>query len=197
LAKNPKNGAVSIPLKRPIRVRLGGCKKDSGLRAPFGGPKSFDPSKVDRVSFSVCVDPAGAEAEFANKVDVAVKQALSAKLSEYTQSMTSKQMEEKWKSWLKPAKEDYNPTISVKVQKTGRPCRIWKACCPDQPFEERKKLTWEEADELDWKISKVAVIAEIRSIWMQPHQLGLTVDATEILIFPEDDACGFSESDSE
>ena len=53
LQVNPKNGAKSIPFKRPIRVRLGGKQRDLALRCPFGGPKSFDPTKVDRLSFSV------------------------------------------------------------------------------------------------------------------------------------------------
>ena len=57
-------------------------------------------------------------------------------------------------------------------------------------------MTDEELEQINWRAARVAIIVETRSIWMQPHQLGLTVDATEILVFPEDDSCGFS-SDSE
>jgi len=41
------------------------------------------------------------------------------------------------------------------------------------------------------------VAVEIRSIWAQPRQLGLTVDATEVLVHQEDGTCGFGDSDSE
>ena len=43
----------------------------------------------------------------------------------------------------------------------------------------------------------MAVIVEVRSVWLQPHQMGLTVDATEIMVHPEDDSCGFDTDDSE
>ena len=47
LQVNPKNGAKSIPFRRPIRARLG--RPDAlALRCPFGPPKSFDPTKTDR-----------------------------------------------------------------------------------------------------------------------------------------------------
>ena len=78
--KNPKNGAISVPLKVPIRVRLGGKKRETGLRCPFGGPSNFDPSKTDRVSFSVSIAPDSAEAEYAQYVDTALKDAFKEKL---------------------------------------------------------------------------------------------------------------------
>ena len=59
------------------------------------------------------------------------------------------------------------------------------------------EMTKEELDKVSWKFVRAAVIVEIRSIWVQPHQLGLTVDATEVLVHKEDDACGFGDSDSE
>ena len=73
--ENPKNGAISVPLKVPIRVRLGGKKRETGLRCPFGGPANFDPSKIDRVSFSVSIAPDSAEAQYAKEVDTALKDA--------------------------------------------------------------------------------------------------------------------------
>ena len=41
------------------------------------------------------------------------------------------------------------------------------------------------------------MIVEIRSIWLQPHQLGLTVGATEVLIHKDDDTTGFDSEDSD
>ena len=83
LTVNPKNGAKSVPFKRPIRVRLGGVNGGAALRCPFGPPKSFDASKTDRVSFSVSVDPASTEAAWASKLDAKAKSLLKARLGEY------------------------------------------------------------------------------------------------------------------
>ena len=80
----------------------------------------------------------------------------------------------------------------MKVQKTGaRPTRFYDRDAGDT------KMTQEELDQVSWKFARAAVIVEIRSIWVQPHQLGLTVDATEVLVHKEDDTCGFGDSDSE
>ena len=114
LQVNPKNGAKSIPFKRPIRVRLGGKQRDLALRCPFGGPKSFDPSKTDRVSFSVSVDPASTEAAWASKLDEKAKSLLKARLREFMEKATPTQIDENWKAMTKEAKsEEYLSLIHI------------------------------------------------------------------------------------
>ena len=126
--KNPKNGAQSVPLKVPIRVRLGGQKRETGLRCPFGGPSNFDPSKTDRVSFSVAVAPDSAEAAYSKMVDDALRQAFKERIGDLMPSTTAEQLDAKWKSWLKaPKQEEHSPVLSAKVQKTGgRPTRFYQ-----------------------------------------------------------------------
>ena len=58
-------------------------------------------------------------------------------------------------------------------------------------------MTEEDLEKVNWKYARVAVIVEIRSVWFQPHQLGLTVDATEVMVHLEDDTSGFDSEDSE
>ena len=72
-----------MPLKVSIRVRLGGQKRETGLRCPFGGPSNFDPSKVDRVSSSVGVAPDSAEAAYSQMVDDALKTAFKERIGEF------------------------------------------------------------------------------------------------------------------
>ena len=62
---------------------------------------------------------------------------------------------------------------------------------------EDAKMTQEELDKVSWKFARAAVIVETRSIWVQPHQLGLTVDATEVLIHKDDDTSGFDSEESD
>ena len=207
MQKNPKNGAQSVPLKPvPIRVRLGGQKRETGLRCPFGGPSNFDPSKTDRVSFTVSVAPDSPEAQFATMLDGHLKSAFKDRIGELMPSTTPDQLGEKWKTWLKQSKsEEHWPVLSVEVQKTGgRPTRFYEATTEENVKEDgstelktvRKRLTDTELEKVNWKYARVSVIVEIRNIWMQPHQLGATVDACEVLVHPEDDQCGF-DSDSE
>ena len=111
-------------------------------------------------------------------------------------STTAEQLGAKWKPWLKaPKQEEHWPVLSVKVQKSGmRPTRFYQAV---QTEEKRKRLTEEELEKVNWKYARVAVIVEIRSVWLQPHQLGLTVDASEVMVHPEDESCGFDSEDSD
>ena len=198
VVKNPKNGAQSVPLKVPICVRLGGLKRENGLRCPFGGPSNFDPSKTDRVSFSVAVAADSAEATYAKTVDDALKQAFKERIGEFMPSTTAEQLDAKWKTWYKaPKKEEHSPVLSAKVQKTGgRPTRFYEAVRVDDKTE-RRKMTEEDLEKVNWKYARVAAIVEIRSVWFQPHQLGLTVDATEVMVHLEDDTSGFDSEDSE
>ena len=198
VVKNAKNGTPTVPLKVPIRVRLGGLKRESGLRCPFGGPSNFDPSKTDRVSFSVAVAADSAEATYAKMVDDALKTAFKERIGEFMPSTTAEQLDAKWKTWYKaPKKEEHSPVLSAKNQKTGgRPTRFYEAVQTEDKTE-RRKMSDEDLEKVNWKSARCAVIVEIRSIWLQPHQLGLTVDATEVLIHKEDDTSGFDSEDSD
>ena len=113
-------------------------------------------------------------------------------------STTADQLDGKWKPWLKqPKSEEHWPTMTVKVQKTGgRPTRFYQVIRTEDKTE-RKKMSEEDLEKVNWKYARVAVIVEIRNIWQQPHQLGATVDATEVLVHTEDETCGFETSDSE
>ena len=181
LTVNPKNGAKSVPFKRPIRVRLGGVTRGAALRCPFRGPKSFDPSKTDRVSFSVSVDPASTEAAWASKLDVKAKRLLKARLSEFMEKATPPQIDESWKTMTKEAKsEEYWPTLSVKVQLTGtRPTSIIL-----QHPDGAKKATVEE---INWTSARVSMILEARSVWLQPRMYGVSIEARQIWVWPGDE----------
>ena len=93
LSVNPKNGSKTVPFKRPIRVRFGGKSRDTALRCPFGAPKSFDPTKTDRVSFSVSVSPESDEARYAARLDEKAKSLLKARLPEFMERATPAQVE--------------------------------------------------------------------------------------------------------
>ena len=41
------------------------------------------------------------------------------------------------------------------------------------------------------------LVAEARSIWLQPSQMGVTIDATDIQVFPEDQSDPFSDGSEE
>ena len=181
LTVNPKNGAKSVPFKRPIRVRLGGVTRGAALRCPFGGPKSFDPSKTDRVSFSVSVDPAHTEAAWAIRLDVKAQSLLKARLSEFMEKATPAQIDENWKTITKEAKsEEYWPTLSVKVQLTGtRPTSIIL-----QHPDGAKKATVEE---INWTSARVSMICEARSVWLQPRMYGVSIEARQIWVWPGDE----------
>ncbi len=71
--------------------------------------------------------PESDEARYAERLDAKAKTLLKARLSEFMERATPAQIDENWKCILKEARSaDYNPTLAVKVQKTGaRPCRIW------------------------------------------------------------------------
>ena len=187
LQVNPKNGAKSIPFRRPIRVRLGGRTRDFALRAPFGGPKSFDPSKVDRLSFSVCVAPDSAEATYADLLDEKAKTLFKARLREFIEKATPAQVDENWKPLKKPAKSDeYWPTISVKVQATGaNPTRIWI---------EGKRV---KAEDVPWTNARVAMVCEARSLWVQPKMHGVSIEARDIMVYPEYNHCPDDDEESE
>ena len=181
LAVNPKNGAKSVPFKRPVRVRLGGVTRSAALRCPFGPPKSFDPSKTDRVSFSVSVDPESAEATWANKLDEKARSLLKARLREFMEKATPAQIDENWKPITREAKsEEYWPTLSVKVQLTGaRPTSIIL-----QHPDGSKKATVEE---INWTSARVSMICEARSVWLQPKMYGVSIEARQIWVWPGDE----------
>ena len=83
LSTNPKNGSKTVPFKRPIRARFGGKTRETGLRCPFGAPKSFEATKTDRVGFNVSVDPEGPELAFANRLDTRAQALLTGRLEEF------------------------------------------------------------------------------------------------------------------
>jgi len=175
LQVNPKNGAKSIAFRRPIRVRMGGRDRDTALRAPFGGPKSFDPTKVDRLSFSVCVAPDSPEAQYADLLDTKAKALLKARLGEFMPGTTAARIDEDWKPIKKePRSEDYWPTISVKVQATGaNPTRIWI---------EGQQV---KAEDVPWSHCRVAIVCQARSLWVQPKMYGVSLEARDIVVYPE------------
>ena len=191
LAVNPKNGAKSVPFKRPIRVRLGGVTRNVALRCPFGPPKSFDPSKTDRVSFSVSVDPASAEAVWASRLDEKAKSLVKARLREFMEKATPAQIDENWKTMIKEAKsEEYWPTLSVKVQITGaRPTSIIL-----QHPDGSKKVT---TDEINWTSARVSMICEARSVWVQPKMYGVSIEARQIWVWPGDEDEELPDSEDE
>ena len=110
----------------------------------------------------------------------------------------TEQLDAKWKPWLKaPKQEEHWPVLSMKVQKTGgRPTRFYEAVRIDDKTE-RRKMTDEDLEKVNWKYARVAAIVEIRSVWFQPHQLGFTCDATEVLVHLDDDTSGFDSEDSD
>jgi len=175
LQVNPRNGAKSIPFKRPIRVRLGGRSRDLALRAPFGGTKSFDPTKVDRLSFSVCVAPDSPEAQFADLLDEKAKSLFKARLGDFMDKATPQKVDEDWKPIKKaPKSEEYWPTIAVKFQATGaNPTRIW---IDGQQV---------KAEDVPWTHSRVAIICQARSLWVQPKMYGVSLEARDIVVYPE------------
>ena len=191
LQVNPRNGAKSIPFRRPIRARLG-RPETLALRCPFGAPKSFDPTKTDRVSFSVSVGPESDEARYAARLDEKAKSLLKARLPEFMERATPAQVDENWKPVLKEARSaEYNPTIAVKVQMTGaRPCRLWIK----KELEEKRRATVEE---VDWTTAKVNMVCEARSVWLQPRMYGVSIEARDIIVYPEDDSCPTDDSDSD
>ncbi len=81
-----------------------------------------------------------------------------------------------------------------------RTTRIWVP--KDDIFTPRHKTDWLETtvDNVDWATARVAVICECRNIWLQTKMFGITIDARDIYVYPEDNSCPFtsaSESDEE
>ncbi len=70
-----------------------------------------------------------------------------------------------------------------------RACRSWLAT-----EEGRKRVA---IADVDWRSCRVQVVAETRSIWLQPPQMGMTVDATDVQVSSEDDSGPFSDGESE
>ena len=196
LSVNPKNGSKTVPFKRPIRVRFGGKKRDDALRCPFGAPKSFEASKTDRVSFNISIDPDGSEATFAQKLDSKVKGLLTARKEEFLPKAAD--IEANWHSVMRPGKDEYWPTLAMKVQVTGsRQTRYW---VPKEGITTPKhRSDWEPTtmDRVDWSTARVAVLCEARNLWLQARLYGVTVDARDIYIYPEDNTCPFSSDESE
>ena len=106
-------------------------------------------------------------------------------------SLTRAQIDTRWKSMLKiPENTEYQPTIQVKVNMTGlRGCRIWLAT-----EEGRKRVAIED---VDWRACRVQMIAEARSIWLQPTMMGNTVDTKDIQVFAEDESDPFTDGSEE
>ena len=51
------------------------------------------------------------------------------------------------------------------------------------------------ADDVDWSNARAQVLVECRSLWIQPKMYGVSIEARDILIYPEDDTCPFSDDD--
>ena len=63
----------------------------------------------------------------------------------------------------------------------------------------RHNKDWETTtmDSVDWSNARVAVLCEARNLWLQARLYGITVDARDIYIYPEDNTCPFSSDESE
>ena len=102
LSSNPKS--KTVPFKRPIRVRFGGKNREEALRCPFGAPNSYEASRTDRVSFSVSVDPEGAETAFAQKLNKKAQDMFLARLQDFVPKATEMDVVTTWHHALKPGK---------------------------------------------------------------------------------------------
>ena len=149
---------------------------------------SMSASRFGRISVNSMIAPSAMPAAIANTIDT----------KKFMPSTTAEQLDAKWKTWYKaPKKEEHSPVLSAKVQKTGgRPTRFYEAVCVDDKTA-RRKMSDEELEKVNWKSARVAMIVEIRSVWLQQHQLGLTITATEVLIHPDDDTSGFDSEESD
>ena len=41
------------------------------------------------------------------------------------------------------------------------------------------------------------MVCEARSIWLQPKMYGVSIEARDIIVYPEDDSCPTDDSDSD
>ena len=50
-------------------------------------------------------------------------------------------------------------------------------------------------DEVDWGSAKVNMVCEARGLWVQPRMYGVSIEARDIIVYPEDDSCPTDDSD--
>lgn len=185
--RNPKNGwnvFLHDQNKRNPRMQLDKC------RVPFGVQDNLEDTSSTRKNLELSITNAGFQA-WASTLDAQnIKWVTDNSMAVFKKEMKQATVEALYRSMLTPHKGDYPPLLRVKVNASGRQATQVFVVEDEGNGSTPLKYRPGTVDDVS-PHSEVLPIVEVVGLWFIAKGFGMTLLATDLLVFPAPKRGGF------